>query len=88
MQFFRVSIPPAVKSSLLRQMDMRSLMCAQIWECRTYEGGSGTNKSAQESTQRDRKTVFHLAPPGDRTRFSDLNSDSLTTELHLPSGVE
>ena len=36
--------------------------------CRTHEGGSGTNKSAQELTRRDRKTVPHPAPPGDRTQ--------------------
>ena len=28
---FCVSIPPAVRPTLLRQMDMRSLTCAQIW---------------------------------------------------------
>ena len=38
--------------------------------CRTHEGGSGTNKSAQELTRRDRKTVPHSASPGDRTRGS------------------
>ena len=44
-------------------------------------------KSAQELTRRDRKTsVRHPAPPGDWTLgSSDLNSDSLATELRPPS---
>ena len=47
------------------------------------------NNSAQEElTQRDRKTAFHPAPPGDRTQglwVRILTSDSLTTELRPPS---
>ena len=35
--------------------------------CRTHEGGSGTNRSAQALTRRDRKTVPHPALPRDRT---------------------
>ena len=31
-------------------------------------GESGTNKSAQELTQRDRRTVPHPAPPRDLTQ--------------------
>ena len=47
---------------------------------RSHEGGSGTNKSAQELIRRDRKTAAHPAPPGDRNpRSLDLNSDSLTS---------
>ena len=50
--------------------------------CRTHEGGSGTNKSAQELTRRYRKTSSHPAPPGgSNPRSSDLNSDPLTSEL-------
>ena len=30
--------------------------------------GSGTNKTAQDLTRRDRKPVLHLARPGDRTQ--------------------
>ena len=54
--------------------------------CRTHEGGLGTNKSEQELTRRDRKhTVPHPAPPrGSNPGSSDLNSDSLTTELRPP----
>ena len=33
----------------------------------THEGGSGKRKFAQELTRRDRKTVSHPAPLGDRT---------------------
>ena len=35
--------------TLLRQMDMRSLT---LGVCRAHEGGSGTNKSAQELTRK------------------------------------
>ena len=30
-QSFRVSIPPGVRPTLLRQMDMGSLTCVQMW---------------------------------------------------------
>ena len=36
--------------------------------CRTDEGGSWTNKHAQELTRRDRNTVLHPALSGDRTQ--------------------
>ena len=51
------SIPPAVRPPLLRQMDIGSLTCAQIsvLAVHTNGGGSGTNKSAQELSRRDRK---------------------------------
>ena len=52
--------------------------------CRTHEGELGTNKSAQELTQRDRK-----APSCSSRRwnpgFFHLNSDALTTELRPTS---
>ena len=32
------------------------------------KGGSGTNKSAEDLTRRDRNVVSHPAPPGDRTQ--------------------
>ena len=52
-----------------RMMDMGSLTCAHIWvrAAHTREEGSGTNRSARESTRRDRKTAPLPAPPGDRT---------------------
>ena len=34
---------------------------------RAHEGGSGTNRSAQELTRRDRTTGAHLSPLGDGT---------------------
>ena len=60
--------------------------------CRTHDrekggggggrGGSGTNKSSQKFDSRNRKAVFHRAPPrGSNPGSSDLNSDSLTVEL-------
>ena len=36
--------------------------------CRTHEGGSEMNKSAQVLTQGDRETVLHPAPPMDQTQ--------------------
>ena len=54
-----------------------------VGACRTHEGESGTNKSAQELTWRDRKTALHPAPPVDQGS-SNLNSDALTTELRPP----
>ena len=48
--------------------------------CCTHEGGSGTNKSAQELTRRDRKTVSHPAPGarGSNPGSSDYKSDTLS----------
>ena len=37
--------------------------------------GSGTNKSAQELTRRDRNTVPHPAPPGDLTLTHGVNKE-------------
>ena len=80
---FCVTIPAAARPTLIRQMDMGSLTCAQMCVCHTHEGGSGTNMYAQELTRRDRKTVPHPAPTGDRTQgLPGLNYDDiLTTEL-------
>ena len=48
---------------------MGSLTCrAQNWIHAVYTVCSGTNKSAQELTRRDRKIVPYPAPPGDRTQ--------------------
>ena len=63
-QMFRVSTPPAVRLTLLRQRGMGSLTCAQPWVRAVYtEGGSGTNKSAQELTRGDIK-IAPYPPPG------------------------
>ena len=77
--FLYVTIPPAVRPTLLQQMDVGSLTYAQTWMrvihtkigCVCVCGGGGvgggvsaTNKSAQELTRRDRQlTVSHRAPP-------------------------
>ena len=51
-------------------------MRTHLGACRTYESGSGTNKSAQRG--RDRKTAPHPAPArGSNPGSSDLNSRSL-----------
>ena len=46
MRCFRVSIPPAARPTLLRQMDMGSLTCVHIWVrvVYTYDGGSCRHK--------------------------------------------
>ena len=56
--------------------------------CRTHEGGrgrggggSGTNKSAHELTRKDRNCTSPCPAMGSNPGSSDLNSDSLTTEL-------
>ena len=48
---------------------MESLTLAQTWvrALHVHEGGSGTIKSAQELTRRDRKTVSR-PDPGDGTQ--------------------
>ena len=59
MQYFCVTILLAVspvRPTLLRQMDLGYLMLhTKLGACHTHEVGSGTNKSAQELTRRDRK---------------------------------
>ena len=40
-------------------------MRTNLSACRTHEGGGLVQTSAQELTQRDRKTVSHPALPGD-----------------------
>ena len=57
-QCFRVSIPPAVRLTLLRQMDMGSLTCAQIWVLAVHAKGGQAQTSLHKSvTQKNRKTV-------------------------------
>ena len=57
--------------------------------CCTHEVGSGTNKSAQELTWRDRKTVPHPAPPGDRTQGHRIIIPTpLTTELRQKQNAD
>ena len=47
------------------QMDMGSLTCAHVWARAVHiKGQAQLNKSAQELTRRDRKTVPLPAPPG------------------------
>ena len=83
---FRVSISPVVRPTLLRQIDMGSLTCAQMWVCAvdTKWGGRG---SSTNKTRRDRTTVPHSAPSGHRTQGLRIwiNSNALTTEQRPPS---
>ena len=48
-QCFRVSIPPAVRPTLLRQMDMGSLTCAQIWVRAVHTKGGQAQTSLRKS---------------------------------------
>ena len=45
LQYFRVSIPPAVMPTLLRQMDMGSLTWAQSWVRAVHTNGGETQTS-------------------------------------------
>ena len=87
-QCFHVSTPPAVRPTILRQMDMGSLTCAQMWAV-PYTRRRVRHKqvcTTQESTRRGRTTVRHPAPAkGSNPGCTDLNSDSLTTEPRPPS---
>ena len=50
-QCLRVSIPPAVRPTLLRQIRMESLTCAQVWVRAVHaKGGQAQKKSAHELT--------------------------------------
>ena len=43
-------------------------VCTNLGACHTHEGGSGTNKSAQELTWRDRKLLLTLPHQGIKPR--------------------
>ena len=82
MQYFRVSIPPAVRPSLLRQMDVGSVTCAQIRvrAVHTMWGGQAqSNKSAKELTRRDRKKCSSSPCPARGWNPGSSYFDSLTT---------
>ena len=68
MQYFCVTIPPAVRPTLLWQVDIHNGICNLPTDYRKHEGGSSTNKSAQELTWRTRETVLHPALLGDQTQ--------------------
>ena len=55
-------------------------VCTNLGVCRTHKGGSGTNKSAQQLTRRDRKNS-PCPTRGSNPGSSDFNSEALTTEL-------
>ena len=46
---FGVFIPPAVRPTLLRQIDMEYLTCAQIWVRAVHSKGGGAQLSLQKS---------------------------------------
>ena len=94
MQCFCITIPPALRPTRLRQMDIGSLTWAQSYlgACRTQrrwgEGGvSGAKKSAQELTRRDRKTVPHTSSGRDSNPgSSDWKSDALPLSCPILNG--
>ena len=45
------------KSTVMPSLNVIAYILSEIWLFIVHEGGSGTNKSAQELTRRDRKTV-------------------------------
>ena len=58
MQYVCVTIPPAVRPPLLRQMDTGSLTCAQIRVYTVHINGGQEQTSLHRSlTWRDRKTA-------------------------------
>ena len=63
---FRVFIQPAVRPTLLQQMDIGSLTCAQIWVPAIH------SKGQVQTSPMDKQTFPH---PGINPGFSDLNSD-------------
>ena len=66
-------------------------MLTNLGACRTHEGGSGANKSAQQLTRRGRKTARHPVPPGDRTQDLRIGipTRALTTvRSHVPRITE
>ena len=83
MQYFCVTIPPAVKPTLLRQMDMGSLTCAHCVPCtRRRVMVSHKQVCTRGDSGGDRKTVPHPASPGDRTQGLQIRiPDALTSEL-------
>ena len=50
MQYLCLTVPPAVRPTVLRQMDAGCLTCTQIRSRESGEGGQ-TDKSARELTQ-------------------------------------
>ena len=89
-QCFCVSITPAVRPTLSRQMDTTgSVTCAQIWVCAVHtktwrgRGGGGGGGQAQKKQVcswlggTEKKPVYHPVPARDSNPgSSDLNSDS------------
>ena len=71
-QCFRVSIPSAARPTLLRQMDIGSLTCEQLWVRDADTKGSQT----------------HTCPhKGSNPGSFDLKPDAVTTDLRPPSSI-
>ena len=90
MQYSCVTIPPAVRPTLLRQMDMGSLTCAHIWmPCRTHEGGDQAQTGLHKSWLGgiNKKLPFTLPRQGIEPWVFGFESPTLTltTEPRPPA---
>ena len=88
MQYLCVSIPPAVRPTLLRQMDRGSLTCAQIWvRAITHEAGSMYKQvCTRVNSEGQKKMSLTLPSQGIEARvFEFISFDAGTIELRPPS---
>ena len=85
--FFCDPTTGCVRPTLLRQMDMGSLTCAQMLVaclC-TRKGGQAQASQHSEGGTDQKLLLLTLTRQGDRTQGLRIwNSDSLTTELYVP----
>ena len=88
MQYFCVTVPPAVRGlTLLGQMGMGSLTCAQIWVRAVHtKWQSGTTKQVCTRIDSEGQKICTSPCParGSNPGSSDFNSDVQTTEIRPP----
>ena len=86
--FFSVTIPPAVRPTLLRQMDMGSITCAHnLGACRAHEREVMHKQvcTKRVGSERQKKMSLTIAPGTDSKPGScGVNADALVTERRLP----
>ena len=87
-QYFRVSIPPAVRPTLLRHMDMGPLTCAQIWVRAVHTKGDQAQTSLHKNGQKTEKLSLTLPRPGTVPRVFGfvfrLSNHRATTPVNPP----
>ena len=89
-QYLCVAMPPALGSTLLRQMDTGSLTCASFFRCVPYirKGRAGGHRQVctRVDSEGQKPDCPHPAPPGNRTQGLRVRkSGALTTELRPPA---